>query len=218
MAIAPKGSAARAQGSGAKRTNMPDPRLPAKASIEETRKREAARQAANRGYPEVELLSELFDQEIDHRIDVANDDSLDPYSAPDPANAAIDRVRKPGMSYKLLSPRCCDVLGMRGYELSRDADGKEIRVGNMMLGEIPERVADKRHAAALRQSEEEVGLISDDYRASVERLKSAATGMGLRVLDRGEEVNAEMSTHQETLGDRRGAGVQIRRGSQSESY
>jgi hypothetical protein len=187
--------------------------LPSRASIEETRKREAARRAANAGYPDVEMLSDRFDKEIDERVDIGNDDDLDPITAPDPANDAIDRAgRKPGTAYKLLSKRVCDVLGMRGYQLATDAKGREITVGTMMLGEIPQRIADKRLKEAVRKSDEEVGLIADDYGATVDRLKHQAAGLGLRVLDKGEEIDANTSTDFGTLGDRRGSGVEIRRG------
>ncbi len=195
-----------------KTTPKPDPRLPSRASIAETKKREAARKAANADFPEVELLSDAFDKQIDHRVDVGNDDDADPLSAPDPANAAVDKVRRPGMAYKLLSPRCIDVLGMRGYTACRDEQGNEVKVGSMILGEIPQRVASARQATALKQSNDEVGMIADDYAASVDRLKSAAAGLGMRVLHPGEEMSAEASTDFETLGERRGAGVEIRRG------
>jgi hypothetical protein len=183
--------------------------LPAKATRSATAKRDAARRTRDEGYPKVhaqehEYGADAFDKEVLAREEM--EDSTDPLME------AVNRVREPGMSYKFLTERCCTELGMRGYEKVVDAKGLEVKVGEMFLAKIPERIAKRRQERAVAESQERVTEMQDDYSNSVERLKRDAAGLGVRVLMPGENAAAGGATDPGLLGDVRESGIQIQRG------
>jgi len=162
--------------------------LPGKSNEELIAEQEALdEKRAREGYPRVSLGADPLDKAIASRLD-ASDELIDPWSAIDPMEATVAPYKEPGKAYKFLSPRVCDVLGTRGYEMVLDANGNQVKMGNMMLGSIPQRIADARQAKAQKESNERVKDMQDEYTQNVDRLKRDAQGMGLRVLEPGELV------------------------------
>lgn len=130
------------------------------------------------------------DQE-DKRIDA---DDLDEFGAVDPLREALAAARsleRPGddpKSYKLLSDRCCSHLGVRGYEVVRDQHGNEVKVGNMFVGAIPQRLAEKRQRRVQDEAEARIRDIQETQVSRIEQIKREAKDLGLTVLEQGDSV------------------------------
>lgn len=182
--------------------------LPAHASIEQTQKRDALARAGRRGLPDVEVGADELDKTIDQR---GSDDEADYLLARDPMMDAVNRVREPGTAYKFLNDRVCAEIGTEGYETVLER-GEKVRVGEMFLGKIPQRIADRRLAHAAEMSEQLVRESADTFEQGVDKLKREAAGMGLRVLDPGELMHANATENREYFGQARGAGLKITRG------
>lgn len=106
--------------------------------------------------------------------------------APDPMEETVSRHREPGMGYGFMSPKASAVLGQRGYVVVHDEKGDPVKLGNLVLGKIPERVQQARQAKAEAESVERVKSIADEYTDGVNRIKREAKDLGLRVLEPGE--------------------------------
>lgn len=133
------------------------------------------------------------------------------------SNALRDCVRKfgnePGMTYKFLSPRCIDVLGLRGYELVLDHKGNQVKAGTLLMGRIPLHIAEGRRRRYVQDSEEQVASMEQAYMESQERLVRAAgkIGAGSRPLGPGDTVSANATESQEFFGQERAGGFSIER-------
>jgi hypothetical protein len=55
-----------------------------------------------------------------------------------------DRHVGPGMSPKFLSPSKCTREGTRGFEVVRDERGEPVKLGNMILGQMPVEMKEQR--------------------------------------------------------------------------
>jgi hypothetical protein len=175
-----------------KRTSIPKPD-PAFAHVavgpsnEELNQRQAEieQKRAENGYPKVEFLADAKDKATDGFGDL----DFDPLGLTDPLMALKNEYGRPGFSLKLLSEQCNDRLGRRGYQIVKDENGDPVKMGKMVLGEIPERFSNARKKAVIEKSNDELRSIKDAQRESVERMKSDAKGMGLTILEAGETVN-----------------------------
>jgi hypothetical protein len=152
-----------------------------------------------------------LDKTIDQR---GSDDEEDYLLARDPMMDAVNRVREPGTAYKFLNDRVCAEIGTEGYETVLDERGEKVRVGEMFLGKIPQRIADRRLKHAADMSEQQVRESEDTFVQGVDKLKREAAGMGLRVLDPGELMRASATENEGYLGQERGAGLRVTRGSE----
>jgi len=70
---------------------------------------------------------------------------LEPWEAPDPMKELAEAYVRPGFKAKFLSPSVCDVAGTRGYEIVRNEKGDPVRLGRLMLAEMPEEKAERRN-------------------------------------------------------------------------
>lgn len=152
--------------------------------------------------------TEGFNDAEDKRLfDRREDPDFDPWSEVDPLTAAVDSVREPGFAYKLLSDRCCDVLGgTRGYEPVKTENGDKVTVGNMFLGKIPQRIADKRQKRYQQDAIDQIKQLQADSEDRLDKLKREAKELGVQVLSEGDSV--------ENLGDGQtyGLGITVERG------
>jgi hypothetical protein len=80
----------------------------------------------------------------------------------------------------------CDSLGTRGYEMVKDDQGDVVKMGTLMLGKIPEQLAEARRNFAVQKSKEEIATIQDQYGDQVRKVAADARDMGMRVLEPGE--------------------------------
>lgn len=190
--------------------------LPSRLTVAETKARDAETKTIRAGLPAVELHADDLDKTIDQKWG----DDEDYLTARDPMIDCVNRRKKDlgadaaGMSFKFFAPAVAGVIGMEDYRKSLDKDGNAYTVGEMWMGEIPTRIADKRRAKALKESEDAVAESAERYEDQVDRLKGQAKGLGLTVLAPGEMVTANAGSGHEDdyAGKSRAAGISVRRG------
>jgi hypothetical protein len=113
-------------------------------------------------------------------VDTGDDDEVLGH----PLEDAVRRYGNPGMSQKFLSERCIALLGKRGYQIVIDPDrGDPVKVGTLILGEIPERIAARRRAKYAEESNQNVKDANENYIAAQERF-----------LEKSRDVPAEKMT------------------------
>ncbi len=114
---------------------------------------------------------------------------------------AVERYGRPNMAYKFMSVRCMDVLGRRGYEIVKDEKGEPVKVGTLILGEIPRAIADRRREhyrkLAQEQIESEVEKYDDEARRIAHNSGYAQRGVG--PLETGTEFTAGATERDESL-------------------
>jgi hypothetical protein len=145
----------------------------------------------------VQSVAEAFRRRImripSRMVEVEVDRDFDMRRAPD--QAMIDVVQRycpAGMAPKFLSERCMNVLGRRGYEIVKDENGDPVRVATLILGIMPQEMADNERR---RWQEDAIGKIQgleEEFADGVSRVRHEADrlGLGVSVL-RGEDVVAQ---------------------------
>lgn len=192
----------------------PDPlgMLPSSLRPAATRARDEAARAAAEGLPELELGADGLDKTIDQAWSENEDDYL---SASNPMIVCVERRKKElgaeakNFSFKFFAPGVASVVGMEDYRKCLDANGDPYVVGEMWMGEIPTRIAEKRRLKAVRDSEEAVGESEGRFAEQVERLRSDAKGLGLQVVAAGDEISPNAAGDARLFGQRRAAGFTI---------
>lgn len=133
------------------------------------------------------------------------------------SNALRDVVvrygNEPGMSYKFLSQRCCDVLGTRGYVIVKDEHGEIVKAGTLMLGKIPTAIAEGRRRKWAEESMQKVRDAEEEYMTAQEQMVAAAgpRGAGSRPLSPREVIRGNASEREELLGSDLEMGVKFER-------
>ena len=107
-----------------------------------------------------------------------------------PMEEAVERYGSPGMATKFLSERCIGVLGLRGYELVKNEKGEVVKVGTLMMGEIPERMAHARRLHWARESDDAVREAAEQFEDEAARAIRNGRGGGISVLRDGEGVTS----------------------------
>jgi hypothetical protein len=107
-----------------------------------------------------------------------------------PMEEAVQRYGQPGMAAKFLSERCIGVLGMRGYELVKDEHGDVVKVGTLLMGQIPERMANARREHWARQSDDAVREAVEAFEDNAARAIRDGKAGGISVLREGEGVTS----------------------------
>jgi hypothetical protein len=156
-------------------------------SDEEIQKRDREIQARNRGIPKVELTRDQFDKQI---FEKRNASDFDPDAEDNPLASAQRMYGRPGMALKALSPRMIGTYGMRGYEAVKDTNGDPVRIGNMVLGEIPQDIADRRRSKPQRESSQLIKDIEPSQKSLIARARAA----GLQVSELDDRMRGDMST------------------------
>jgi hypothetical protein len=127
----------------------------------------------------------------------------------DPLREAVQKYGSPGFAPKFMAANCIATLSMRGYRLVRGENGDPVKVGTLIMTEIPQRIADARRKAAADESIQAVKDSESAYQESIERAVSAAgpAGKGSGPLATGEVFTANASESEEALGQARTAGI-----------
>lgn len=107
-----------------------------------------------------------------------------------PMEEAVMRYGTPGMAPKFLSERCMGVLGLRGYVIVHDERGDPVKVGTLIMGEIPIRMAEARRRHYADESEKAVREAADQFEDTAARAIRDGGKAGISVLREGEPVLA----------------------------
>lgn len=107
-----------------------------------------------------------------------------------PMEEAVMKYGNPGMSPKFLSERCIGVLGLRGYVIVKDEKGDPVKVGTLLMGEIPQRMADARKRHYAEESNALVADAQEAFEESAERAVRDSGKTGVSVLHAGDRVTA----------------------------
>lgn len=107
-----------------------------------------------------------------------------------PMEEAVMRYGTPGMAPKFLSERCIGVLGYRGYVIVKDERGDPVKVGTLIMGEIPLRMAETRRRHYADLSDEEVREAAEQFEDQAARAIRDGGGGGITVLGQGERVRS----------------------------
>jgi len=103
-----------------------------------------------------------FERSVEQRRDF-KEHGLEPWEAPDPMKQLAERHVAPGMAPKFLSPSQIDKRGLRGYEIVKDSDGQPVRVGRMLLGQMPEAKARARREHLRKAGSERLTAIEEEH-------------------------------------------------------
>lgn len=82
----------------------------------------------------------------------------------DPMHDAVEAHREDGMTYKFLSPRINEKKGLRGYEVVKDRKNDPVKVQGMVLGKIPQAIADERKAKSRARTDYLEKLVATNER------------------------------------------------------
>lgn len=115
-------------------------------------------------------------------------DTEDPLLLGRPLEEAVERYGNPGMAVKFLSDSCITHFGMRGYEIVKKENGDPVRVGTLIMGEIPEYMAERRRRFYAEQSNRLVRDMEQAFDDVATRDIGGRSGFG--VLREGETINA----------------------------
>lgn len=117
--------------------------------------------------------NEGFDRAIEQRAN-----AIEPWECSDPLKEAADRYGKPGFRYRGLSDLINKKKTLRGWEPVRDEKGDVVKVGSLILGEMPIERAEKRnkHFRDLGNSERDAA--AQRLKVDQEKLTHAARSQG----------------------------------------
>lgn len=128
-----------------------------------------------------------------------------------PMEEAVMRYGTPGMAPKFLSERCLGVLGMRGYEIVKNEHGEPVRVGTLIMGEIPLKMAERRQRHFAELSEKTVAESAEAFEDKANRAIHDERTTGVSVLRHGESVYAGATEAEEFSGTSRQSGFTVER-------
>jgi hypothetical protein len=116
---------------------------------------------------------------------------------------------EPGMSYRFLSQRCIDVLGMRGYVFVKDDSGEIAKAGTLRLAKIPTAIAAGRTRHFRDMSKQYVAEAEEEFMEKTAQVLHAAgrVGAGSRPLRPSEVVRGNASEREALVGTELSMGV-----------
>jgi hypothetical protein len=128
-----------------------------------------------------------------------------------PMEEAVQRYGSPGMRAKFLSDRCIGVLGLRGYQIVKDEHGDPVKVGTLIMGEIPIRMAEARQRHFAKESEDAVLEAQEEFEDAAERAIYAdgAKGAGFSVLGARDRMTPNASENEDLIGKTRDTGFRV---------
>lgn len=141
-------------------------------------------------------------------VEVEMDSELDPLLT-DPMREAVARYAAPGMAVKFLSDRCMTVLGRRGYEIIRNEHGDPVKVGTLLMGWIPQEMADRRKRRWADESQSAVKETEENYYEIAARAVRDGHAAGLSPLEPGDTVTANPRLNDEYSGESRRSGFRL---------
>lgn len=121
------------------------------------------------------LMNEGFDQAIEKRKR-----ATEAWMGGDPLAEAADKYRTPGMRMRGLGPNVIGKKGMRGWETVKDPKtGDVVKIGHMILGQMPEEDAEIRNKHFRDQGNTEFQQAAERLQADQERIAVEARRLGM---------------------------------------
>lgn len=118
----------------------------------------------------VSVVHDELSKKIQQRGDFKRS-NLEVWEAPDPMKELADRHVQPGFSPKFLSPARIARDGMRGFEAVRDERGDPVKLGNLVLGQMPVEVRDRRNLHYQKKHERLVESMNQQIQQEQERFE-----------------------------------------------
>lgn len=106
----------------------------------------AAEKNAGKEFSNVRVSLDAHDKRIIQRKEAVLDRGLQAWEAPDPRRELIEKHVKPGERPHFLSPSKVAQAGTRGWVPVLDEQGREVKLGEMILATMPEDSARQREA------------------------------------------------------------------------
>jgi hypothetical protein len=147
---------------------------------------------AKLGIPKVELLADAHDKNV---LDVGDLNKRN-----DPLQQLIRKYKKPHMALKLRSAKLMDHLGDCGYEIIKKQNGDLVKFGTMLLGEIPEEMAQEMRQTPIDEANEQIRNVNNSQREAIERLRAEAGSMGLSLIEPGQTVTDHVTGRDVKMG------------------
>lgn len=142
------------------------------------------------GEPSVEFGRTEWDGELEGYGDAANP------AAADPLKIAMDKHVTPGFAGKFMSKEAMRKFGTRGYRVVNDANGAPVERGNMILGEIPKELRDKRKARFKSLDREQQEAPSRTFQSEQEQSFSQA---GIPLAEARRAMSTDAGLQDDTL-------------------
>jgi hypothetical protein len=143
-------------------------------------------------------------------VEIEVDTALDPLLQ-NPMREAVARYGRPGMAVKFLSDHCNDVLGMRGYEVCKKPNGDIVKVGTLIMAEIPEEMAERRRRHWAKESTDQLTEMEENYFEMAQRTIRDSKVAGVSPLQPGDMVRSDSRINDDWLDDTRATGIKIGR-------
>lgn len=128
------------------------------------------------------VVADAWDKALDRKAEAQPWDSYDPFTE------AVDSVREPGMTYRMLSDRAHKRRGRRGWETVTDKDGKPVQVSGMTLGKMPTEAAERRNSHYREIGNEQLRTAAEAYELEQAKVIRNANIKGFAPLRTGETV------------------------------
>jgi len=116
-----------------------------------------------------------MDRQLKARM-AAQEGAIEPWEAPDVNEHLTRKHIKPGFRGRFLSPSTINMRGMRGFAPVKDADGNTVRMGNMILAQMPEERARKRERYYKDKADSELRGVNENFQTAVERASADTDG------------------------------------------
>lgn len=159
-----------------------------------------------------EATSQAFYDRImripERTVEFDADSALDPLLI-NPMREAVDRYGRPGFTVKFLSEGCNRRFGLRGYQIVKDDNGDPVKIGTLIMGEIPTEWADRRRQ---HWADESVAQIAEQEQSYQDRATQAIRDSrvtGVAPLTRGESMRPSTALNDEWLNESRETGIKV---------
>lgn len=127
------------------------------------------------------IVNEGFDQQIRARAD-----AQEPWETANPLLDAKLAFQKPGFRYRGLSPTVIAKKGMRGWQAVLDGRGEPVRVGKLVLAEMPIERAERRNKKFRDEGNTNAADAKGRFISDHEKAVRDSGSEGVRILRAGE--------------------------------
>ena len=147
---------------------------------------------AQRNEGKVENAARVTQSELSKSIQERADfreSSPEPWEARDVMKEITDKYVAPGFKGKFLSPRKISRQGTRGHEVVRDERGDPVKLGEMILGQMPIEKVQRRNRAYQQKSQARLNQMKEEFQEGQQRIvrdageRPSALGTGSRSAD-----------------------------------